>query len=408
MFSENLRIALKSIAANKLRSVLTTLGIMIGVASVIAVVSLVQGLKQRFANDLEGVGATYILVFPDAGQERNTLNPKIPALTYEDGLAIVRQAPEIRNFTPIFYRPGAEAKRRDLRHSTTLLGVGESYQEVVNHWVDKGRFFTTLDMEARKQVCVVGVELAEKLGLEPSPIGSVIQVAGSAFTVVGVMEPRGRMFADDYDDLVLIPFPTSGMLYGPDAIRSLRLDLQAADATRMDLAQEQIRDVLRVRHGLKEKDKDDFRILLQEEILKAVSGALTSTSLIMGAVVGIALLVGGIGIMNIMLVSVTERTREIGIRKSMGARRRDILMQFLIEAVALSGLGGVIGVVGGMLLGFAARQFIRRFIEFPTTYTPLWAVALAFGFCALLGIIFGIYPAAKASKLDPIEALRYE
>jgi putative ABC transport system permease protein len=188
----------------------------------------------------------------------------------------------------------------------------------------------------------------------------------------------------------------------------LRLDFQAVDATRMDLAQEQIRDVLRPRHGLREKDKDDFRIILQEEILKTVSGALTSTSLIMGAVVGIALLVGGIGIMNIMLVSVTERTREIGIRKSMGARRRDILMQFLIEAVVLSGMGGLIGVAGGMLLGFGARQFIRRFIEFPTTYTPLWAVALAFGFCALLGIIFGIYPAAKASKLDPIEALRYE
>ncbi|MBI2214448.1 MAG: ABC transporter permease [Acidobacteria bacterium] len=408
MFSENLRIALKSIAANKLRSVLTTLGIMIGVASVIAVVSLVQGLKQRFADDLEGVGATYVLVFPDAGQERNTMNPKIPALTYEDGMAVLRQAPEVRSFTPIFYRPGAESKRRDLRHSTTLLGVGESYQEVVNHWVDRGRFFTALDMEARKQVCVVGIELVNKLGLDANPIGSVIQVAGSTFTVVGVMEPRGRMFADDYDDLILIPFPTSAMLYGPDAVRSLRLDFQAADATRMDLAQDQIRDVLRVRHGLKENDKDDFRILLQEEILKAVSGALTSTSLIMGAVVGIALLVGGIGIMNIMLVSVTERTREIGIRKSMGARRRDILMQFLIEAVVLSGMGGLIGVAGGMLLGFGARQFIRRFIEFPTTYTPLWAVVLAFGFCALLGIIFGLYPAAKASKLDPIEALRYE
>jgi putative ABC transport system permease protein len=408
VFSENLRIALKSIAANKLRSVLTTLGIMIGVASVIAVVSLVQGLKQRFANDLEGVGATYILVFPDAGQERNTMNPKIPALTYEDGMAVLRQAPEVRSFTPIFYRPGAESKRRDLRHSTTLLGVGESYQEVVNHWVDRGRFFTALDMEARKQVCVVGVELVEKLGIDSEPIGSVIQVAGSSFTVVGVMEPRGRMFADDYDDLILIPFPTSAMLYGPDSVRSLRLDFQAADATRMDLAQEQIRDVLRVRHGLRENDKDDFRIILQEEILKTVSGALTSTSLIMGAVVSIALLVGGIGIMNIMLVSVTERTREIGIRKSMGARRRDIMMQFLIEAVVLSGMGGLIGVAGGMLLGFGARQFIRRFIEFPTTYTPFWAVALAFGFCALLGIIFGLYPAAKASKLDPIEALRYE
>jgi putative ABC transport system permease protein len=408
MLSENVRIALTSILANKLRAALTTLGIMIGVASVIAVVSLVQGLKQRFADDLAGVGATYILVFPDAGDERNTMAPKIPALTYEDGLAVVRQAPEIRNFTPIFYRPGAEAKYKDLRHSTTLLGVGESYQDVVNHWVDRGRFFTALDMEARKRVCVVGDELAKKLGIELSPIGKVVQVAGSSFTVVGVMEKRGRMFADDYDDLVLIPFPTSAMLYGPDAVRSLRLDFQAADPQRMDLAQEQIKDILRVRHGLKEKDRDDFRVLLQEEILKTVSSALTSTSLIMGAVVGIALLVGGIGIMNIMLVSVTERTREIGIRKAVGARRQDILSQFLIEAIVLSGMGGLIGILGGMGLGALARQFIRRFIEFPTTYTPLWAIGLSFGFCALLGIIFGIYPAAKASKLDPIESLRYE
>jgi putative ABC transport system permease protein len=408
MLSENLRIALTSILANKLRAVLTTLGIMIGVASVIAVVSLVQGLKQRFADDLEGVGATYILVFPDAGDERNTISPKIPALTYDDGLAVVRQSSEIRNFTPIFYRPGAEAKYRDQRHTTTLLGVGESYQDVVNHWVDRGRFFTALDLEARKQVCIVGSELARKIGIDQDPIGTAIQVAGSSFTVVGVMEERGRMFADDYDDLVLIPFPTSAMLYGPDAVRSLRLDFQASDPQRMDLAEEQIKEILRVRHGLRDKDKDDFRVLLQEEILKTVSSALTSTSLIMGAVVGIALLVGGIGIMNIMLVSVTERTREIGIRKAMGARRQDILSQFLIEAIVLSGLGGLVGILAGMGLGAAARQFIRQFIEFPTTFTPLWAIGLAFGFCGLLGVIFGIYPAAKAAKLDPIESLRYE
>jgi putative ABC transport system permease protein len=174
------------------------------------------------------------------------------------------------------------------------------------------------------------------------------------------------------------------------------------------LIKEQVTETLRSRHHLKKADKDDFRILAQEEILKLISTALNTTSAVMGGVVGIALLVGGIGIMNIMLVSVTERTREIGIRKSIGARRRDVLVQFLIEAIALSGLGGGVGVAGGYILANVARLLLRKLVDLPPVHTPLWAIITAFTFCAILGVIFGIYPAAKASKLDPIEALRYE
>jgi len=407
MFFENLKIALLGLWANKMRSILTTLGVIIGVAAVIAVVSLVQGMEYGISSDLEGVGATYILVVPDAGEDRNSMGSRVPDLTYEDGIAVLKGAPEIREFTPIFFT-GAEAKYKDTRHSMYVLGVGESYQDVVNHWVEKGRFFTPLDLEAKKRVCTIGIETARKLGIDEDPIGKVIQVGGNSFTVVGLMEEKGRMFGQDNDDIVLIPFTTAGIIYGSERMRSIRLDFQAVSAERIDLAREQIGEVLKSRHRIKEGERSDFRIILQEEILKTVSKFLTTSSLVMGAVVGIALLVGGIGIMNIMLVSVTERTREIGIRKAIGARRQDVLIQFLIEAVTLSGMGGVMGIVGGMALARLAHMLIGRWIEFPAVHTPLWAVSLAFGFCALLGIIFGIYPAAKASKLDPIEALRYE
>jgi putative ABC transport system permease protein len=407
MFGENLKIALRALWANKLRSILTTLGIIIGVASVIAVVSLVQGMEHGIATELEGVGATYIRVVPDMENQRQQLNPKIPALTYEDGEAVLRGAPEIIAFTPIMFRQ-ASLQYRDARHSSTLLGIGESYQDVVNHWVDRGRFFTPLDLAEKKRVATVGSEAVRKLGIEGDPIGKSIRVEGNAYTIVGLMEKKGQMFGQDQDDLVLIPFTTSAAIYGQDAVRSIIIDFQAASPDSTDLAREQIAEILRVRHGIKKGEKDDFRIILQEEILEAVSKTLTMTSLIMAAVVGIALLVGGIGIMNIMLVSVTERTREIGVRKAVGARRQDVLQQFLIEAITLSGLGGVIGIALGVGLANGIRLLLTRWITFPAVHTPLWAVALSFGFCAALGIIFGIYPAAKASKLDPIDALRYE
>ncbi|HVR43092.1 MAG TPA: ABC transporter permease [Thermoanaerobaculia bacterium] len=407
MFFENLRIALKALWANKLRSVLTTLGVIIGVASVIAVVSLVQGMEHGIANELEGVGATYIRVFPDAGEQRQQLNPRVPDLTYADGTAVLRGAPEIAAFTPIFFRT-TELRHLDTRHSALLLGVSETYQEVVNHWVDRGRFFTPIDIAEKKRVATIGVEAARKLGIESDPLGRTIQIDGNAFTLVGLMEEKGQMFGQDQDDLVLIPFTTAAVVYGTEAVRTIVLDFQAASPNSTDLAREQIREILRSRHGLEGDESDDFRIILQEEILETVSRTLLMTSLIMAAVVGIALLVGGIGIMNIMLVSVTERTREIGIRKAVGARRQDVLLQFLIEAIALSGLGGVIGILAGMGMAATVRQLLTRWVTFPEIHTPLWAVTLAFGFCAALGVIFGIYPAAKASKLDPIEALRYE
>jgi putative ABC transport system permease protein len=295
-----------------------------------------------------------------------------------------------------------------VRHTLPLYGVSESFQEVVNHWVERGRFFTPVDTETKKRVCTLGTEAVEELQLGSDPIGKTILIAGTRFTVVGVMEKKGGSFGNNRDDVVIIPFSTATAIYGTENMKQLILAFQLRNGADIDLAKQQVTEILRTRHNLKKGERNDFRILAQEEILETISSALTTTSLVMGAIVGIALLVGGIGIMNIMLVSVTERTREIGIRKAIGARRQDVLLQFLIEAIVLSGFGGIVGIIGGTLLANLARLGLAKFVELPPVHTPLWAIALAFGFCALLGILFGIYPAAKASKLDPIEALRYE
>jgi len=407
MFLENLRIALRAIGANKMRSILTVLGVMIGVASVIAVVSLVQGMQYKISKDLQSIGSSFIEVYPDPGDRRNPFLQKMPDLTVEDAEAVRHGTTSIREFTPI-YIANAQMKFADARHQSQMYAVNGAYQEIVNHWVEHGRFFTPLDEEGKKRVTVVGLEVVDALRLGREPIGKMIEVNGNAFTVVGILEKKGGTFGNNQDDLIIIPFSTATAIFGSENMRKLVLAFQMRTNADLDLTKEQVTEILRARHHLKKDEANDFRILAQEEIMKTISTVLMNTTMVMAAVVGIALLVGGIGIMNIMLVSVTERTREIGIRKSIGARRQDVLLQFLIEAIALSGLGGAVGVVGGYLLANVARLALAKLVQLPPVHTPIWAIVLAFGFCAFLGITFGIYPAAKASKLDPIEALRYE
>jgi putative ABC transport system permease protein len=407
MFLENFKIALRAIGANKMRSILTVLGVMIGVASVIAVVSLVQGMQYKISQDLQSIGSTFIEVYPDPGDRRNPFLQKLPDLTVDDAEAVRRGTTSIREFTPI-YIANAQMKFGDARHTSQMYAVNGAYQEIVNHWVEHGRFFVPLDEEGKKRVCVIGQEVIDGLKLGREPIGKLIQVNDNAFTVIGIFEKKGGTFGNNQDDLIAIPFSTATAIYGSENMRKLVLAFQMRTNSDLDLTKEQVKDILRARHHIKKGDPDDFRILAQEEIMKTISTVLMNTTMVMAAVVGIALLVGGIGIMNIMLVSVTERTREIGIRKSIGARRQDVLLQFLIEAIALSGLGGAVGVMGGFVLANVARLLLSKLVQLPPVHTPIWAIALSVGFCALLGVIFGIYPAAKASKLDPIEALRYE
>jgi len=408
MLLENLRIALSAINASKMRSLLTVLGVMIGVAAVIAVVSIVQGMQYKISNDLQDIGSNFIEVYPDPGEQRNPFLQKLPDLTIEDAVAVQRGTSALQDFTPIHIST-AETRYGDARHAVPqMYSVNTAYQSIVNHWVEHGRFFTPLDEETKKRVAVIGQEVVDSLRLGAEPLGKLIQVNKLPFTVVGILEKKGGSFGQNQDDIVLIPFATATVIYGSENMKKLILAFQMRPGADMDLARQQVTDILRTRHKLKKGEKNDFRILAQEELMKTISGVLLNITFIMAAVVGIALLVGGIGIMNIMLVSVTERTREIGLRKSIGARRRDVLSQFLIEAIVLSGLGGGIGILGGFVLANLTRLGLKKWVEFPPVHTPLWAIVLSFSFCAFLGILFGMYPAAKASKLDPIEALRYE
>jgi len=406
VFLENFRIALAALRANLMRSILTTLGIIIGVAAVIAVVSIVQGLQYTITEQLQGVGATFIAVSPKTDR-RNIpgLAARQVKLTWEDSQAIEEKVPGVKLMSPLILG-NATVKHKDRKHTPFLIiGATENYQDVTNQTVDRGRFLSRIDLDNHRKVTVIGPKIADELNLGPDPLGKEIYIDIYPATVIGVMEKKGQSLGMDFDDVVYIPFSSAVALFGRNAADRVQVRLQAANPESVEQVKDGIGRLLRQRHRIPESEPDDFEIQTQDEILNTVNKILGSVTAVVGGVVGIALLVGGIGIMNIMLVSVTERTREIGVRKAVGARRQDVLIQFLIEAVTLSLIGGAIGLALGYGLGVVAAKAIPGF---PPAHVPLWAVAIAFGFSAGVGIFFGIYPAAKASRLDPIEALRYE
>jgi putative ABC transport system permease protein len=404
---ENLRIAFGALRANGMRSLLTTVGIVIGVAAVIAVVSVVQGLQHMATDVFEGVGATFLQVTVRQDRQRIPgLFVRQVKLTVEDARAVEAQVPGIRYFTAVI-TGSAELKYADRRHSPGgVLGVDDAYQDVANHTVDRGRFLSRLDLENRRKVAVIGPKVVDKLRLGVRPVGKEIYVGNLPVTVVGVMEKKGETLGSDLDDRVFLPFGTAQALFGRAAADRVELEMQARDAEQVDAVRAAIESLLRRRHRLQEGAADDFKVTIQDELLKQVTGFLSAVTAVVGGVVAISLVVGGIGIMNIMLVSVTERTREIGVRKAVGARRRDILLQFLIEAVTLSLAGGVVGLAVGYGIGALVVAVVPAHL--PAAHVPLWAIVLAFGFSAAVGVFFGIYPAARAARLDPIEALRFE
>jgi len=405
VFLENFRIAIAALRANLMRSILTTLGIIIGVAAVIGVVSIVQGLQYTISSELQGVGATFMVVSVKTDRQMPGLVARQVKLTYDDAKTIEEKVPGVKILTPsIFGR--ATLKFRDRKHTPfAVIGVNENWQDVTNQTVDVGRFLSKVDLENRRKVVVIGHKVADELNLGRQPVGQEIYLDTYPATVIGVMEKKGQNLGLDYDDLVFVPFDSALNLFGRNAGDQVQVRLQAESTGVVDQVKDSITRLLRQRHKLPASEPDDFQIQTQDEILESVNRILGSVTAVVGGVVGIALLVGGIGIMNIMLVSVTERTREIGVRKAVGARRQDVLLQFLIEAVTLSLIGGSIGLV----LGFGLGALVSKLIPgFPPAHVPLWAVIIAFGFSAVVGIFFGIYPAAKASRLDPIDALRYE
>ncbi|HEY9422315.1 MAG TPA: ABC transporter permease [Thermoanaerobaculia bacterium] len=405
VFFENFRIAFGALRANLMRSMLTTLGIIIGVAAVVAVVSVVQGLQFTITEQLQGVGATFMVITPKADRDFPGMVARQIKLTYEDSVAIEDRVPGVQRLAPsIFGR--ATLKYRDRKHTPGfIIGADENWQDVTNQTVDRGRFFSKVDMQNRRKVVVIGDEVIDELDLGPDPIGKEIYVDNYPATVIGVMESKGQSLGMNMDDMAFVPFDSAITLFGRNAADQIQIRLQAENTEMVEQVKDGVTRLLRQRHRIPREEPDDFEIQTQDEILETVGNILGSVTAVVGGVVGIALLVGGIGIMNIMLVSVTERTREIGVRKAVGARRQDVLIQFLIEAVTLSLVGGAIGLALGYGMGAVVANLIPNF---PPAHVPLWAVVLAFGFSALVGIFFGIYPAAKASRLDPIDALRYE
>jgi len=407
MLLESIRSALESIRAHGFRSLLTSLGIIIGVTSVIAVVSIVQGLSYTVNAQFAGLGGNSLTIRSYTPFKKQ-LQGRFARLTDRDMQVIERRIEGISDITPILYtqsgRRGAISYRSQTSFSQ-VIGIGPSYLEVNSVFPENGRFFTREDDERRRLVCAIGVDIIENLEMPEDPIGEYFRLGNEWCKIVAVMERRGELLGFSQDDYVLLPYGTAKRIMGNRRDLDIQIQLLVDDIGRQEEVKERIRRVLRQEHGLKANEPDDFRVQTPEQLTESFNAVINTITAVSAGIVGISLLVGGIGIMNIMLVSVTERTREIGILKALGATRQDILMQFLIEALTLCMIGGLVGIGIGYGLGALVATLLPGF---PAAHVPLWAVGLSFGFCAAVGVVFGIVPAAKAAQLDPIDALRYE
>ncbi|MCS5594619.1 MAG: ABC transporter permease [Porticoccaceae bacterium] len=402
---EGTRSAAHSIFAHGFRSFLTTLGVIIGVASVIAVVSVVQGFSANITQQFDGMGTNVINV-ESYTPRKERLQGVRAKLTYDDYLEIKYRVPGVSNVTPTVSMWGSNAviTYRGQSSSSMIVGTASTYQKLNTVYPERGRFFNLSDDKSRRRVAVLGPSIMSKLDIKGDPIGQHVAVSGEWFKVIGIAEKRGKLFGFDQDDFILLPFSTTRALLGGAEEPDISISLQIDEPSQLEQVKQHIKNLLRRNHKLSKGADDDFEIATADQMLDTFDAIVGSTTLVLGGIVGISLLVGGIGIMNIMLVSVTERTREIGIQKALGATRFDILLQFLIEAVFLCLLGGLIG----LILGFGAGSLISNLTGLPSATVPAWAIVLSFGFSAGIGLIFGIIPAAKAANLDPIDALRYE
>jgi putative ABC transport system permease protein len=402
-FVQSLPTALEALRANKGRSVLTTLGIIIGVAAVIVMVALGQGASAQVSARLQGLGTNVLTIIPGSAQSggARTGAGSVSTLTNADVQAIQQDVPGIVRLSPIV-SGNAQVVAGDQNWQTRIQAVAPDYQQIQNWQIAQGSFFSDQDNTSARNVAVLGSTVQRNLFPDGNAVGQVIRIRNVPFTVVGVLQPKGATIGFDVDDVVLIPFRTGQVrLFGPAALNSISVQVGSADE--LDSALQQINGLLEQRHRIRPGQQPDFSIRNNNDIIQTVEGVSQTLTLLLAGVAAVSLVVGGIGIMNIMLVSVTERTREIGIRTAIGARPGDILAQFLVEAVMLSLLGGLIG----LGLGIALALWIPSLAGWPTVLSPQ-AMAIAFGFAALVGIFFGFYPARRASRLDPIEALRHE
>ena len=403
------RIALRALRVNKLRSALTMLGIIIGVGAVITMVAVGAGAQARVAEQIQSLGSNLIIVLSGsvnaAGVRLGTSSQQ--TITEDDATAIAREIPAVQVAAPSV-RGNAQVVFGNLNWSTGIQGVTPDYFEAREWPVVTGRAFGPEDLDGATKVALLGQTTALNLFAEADPIGQIIRIKKVPFTVVGLLDRKGQnSWGQDQDDIVMIPMSTAKKKVlgksnsNPRAVGAISVKIRVDED--MSEAEGQMRDLLRQRHRLQPYQDDDFWLRNLSEILQTQEDASKVMTYLLGAIASVSLLVGGIGIMNIMLVSVTERTREIGLRMAVGARGRDILGQFLIEAVTLSLIGGVVGIA----VGLGGAEALSYFAEWRTLVSTQ-AIAIAFGFAAAIGIFFGFYPARKAARLDPIEALRYE
>ncbi|GCL67671.1 ABC transporter permease [Veillonella tobetsuensis] len=403
MYKESFLMAWASLVANKMRSILTMLGIIIGVAAVIALVSIGNGVKQDIQNSISSLGSNLLMVMPGAprtpgvrptaGSMKSLKVADYEAIAKLDGVKAV--SPMTNGAYVVIYQ--------NKNWTTSVSGVNADYLDVNNWTMKSGRFLSNKNIQNRERVAVVGKTVAKNLFGDEDPVGAEIRVKNIPFRVIGVLNSKGSgAMGNDQDDMVIIPYTTA--MERVDGIDYLRmLYVVAKDENGIDRLQSDIENLLRVRHGIKDTNLDDFNIQNMNSIMETMEETTGTLTLFLGAVAAISLVVGGIGIMNIMLVSVTERTREIGIRKALGATYFVIVTQFLIEAVVISLMGGLIGIA----LGIGASKLISL-ASGMSTVISVPTIVLSFAFSMAIGLVFGIYPARKAAKLNPIDALHYE
>jgi putative ABC transport system permease protein len=406
---QSARVALRALRVNKLRSALTMLGIIIGVGAVIAMVGVGAGAQARVQEQIQSLGSNLIIVLSGsttAGGIRMGQGSQL-TITEEDSVAIAREIPAVQASAPSM-RGSAQVVYGNLNWGTGIQGVTPDYSEVREWGVAAGRFISSEDLDGATKAALLGQTTATNLFGEADPLGQIIRIKKVPFTVIGVLDRKGQnSWGQDQDDVVVIPLTTAKKKVLGVSQANARsvgaISVKIRPGEDMVEAENQMRALLRQRHRLQPYQDDDFTIRNLSEILQTQEESSKVMTYLLAAIASVSLLVGGIGIMNIMLVSVTERTREIGLRMAVGARGKDILLQFLVEAVTLSLIGGVIGIA----IGLGGSQAISQFAEW-RTQVPAEAILMAFGFAAAVGVFFGFYPARKAARLDPIEALRYE
>lgn len=391
---EAINSALTSILANRMRSFLTILGIMIGVMSVILLISLVSGLKTYITSQIEGLGSNLLFVIPGRiGGARSPGGVQANRLEYADANSL-RAKLQDTEVSAAIQRNATLKYGNKIDRSVAVFGVESNYPQIISLKLTDGDFLEKSDQQAGRKVAVVGGTVKANLLGEGKAVGKQIDVAGLRYTVIGIVGKRGSIFGIDLDNAIYVPFSTAQRQFGIDKLNTIYISVK--DPKKVKEVQDKATGILG-----KRLSEDEFTVQSQEQALSTISQITNVLTLALGGIAAISLLVGGIGIMNIMLVSVTERTREIGLRKAVGAKPSDIRSQFLIEAITLSGLGGIIGIILGVIISFIIGRFF-------TTTVPLWSILLSFGFSMVVGTVFGVAPALRASKLDPITALRYE